>query len=155
MDISLREALVAEAGRLLEIEQAAFEAYRTILDPPSSVFRETPDLIRQKMATGTFLMACAGEQIVGLVFYQNHGDHTYLGRLSVLPEWQGQGIARTLITAVEQRARQFGTPAVQLAVRVALPQLIAMYRRYGYLISSEQRHPGYTHTTFVTMEKRF
>jgi ribosomal protein S18 acetylase RimI-like enzyme len=150
----LREAAIEEAEILLAIEQAAFDPYRTILDPQSSVFRETPAVIRQKMGEGTFLVACEGAQIVGMVFFQQRDDHVYLGRLSVLPGWQGRGIARILIGAVEGRARALGAPAIQLAVRVALPQLIATYKRHGFQIISEHRHPGYTHTTFVTMEKR-
>jgi ribosomal protein S18 acetylase RimI-like enzyme len=151
---ALREASPAEAERLLAIEQTAFAPYRALLDPPSSVFRETPDVIRQKMGEGAFLVACEGDQIIGMVFLQPHADHVYLGRLSVLPAWQGRGVARALIAAVEGRARALGAPAIRLAVRVALPQLIATYARQGFQVISEHRHPGYAHTTFVTMEKR-
>ncbi len=152
-DITICEAVAAQAATLLRIEQATFSVYQAILDPLPSVFRETPAVIQQKMEHGTFLIACNNDQIVGMVFYQCNEDHVYLGRLCVLQEWQGHGIARMLMQAVEERAAQFGMPTVQLAVRIALPQLIATYMRHGYRVSGEHCHPGYIHPTFVSMCK--
>ena len=154
LNIAIREAAEADAAILLEVEQAAFAVYQAILDPPPSVFRETPEVIRQKMAHGIFLAAWGMDQIVGMVFYQRNDDHVYLGRLCTLPAWQGYGVARTLMQIVEERAVQLGMPVVQLGVRLALPQLIATYQRYGYQIVAERCHPGYVNPTFVTMQKR-
>jgi ribosomal protein S18 acetylase RimI-like enzyme len=152
-DITIQHAVASQAETLLKIEQAAFSVYQAILDPLPSVFRETPAVIQQKMDHGTFLVACDKDQIVGMVFYQRNENHVYLGRLCVLQEWQGCGIARMLMQAVEERAAQFGLPTVQLAVRIALPQLIATYLRHGYRIIGEHCHSGYTHPTFVSMCK--
>lgn len=152
--ISLRAASADDAATLLQVEQAAFSAYHDLLDPPSSVFRETPATIAAKMQHGQFIVAQHGEQIVGLVFFQREEACVYLGRLSVLPTYQGRGVGKRLIDYVEQQAQSFGPPCVQLYVRKPLTQLQAMYQRLGYQVVEERTHPGYSAPTFVVMEKK-
>lgn len=151
--IGIREATSDEAETVLAIEQAAFNEYREILDPPSSVFRETPDTIREKMAQGQFLFALLENHPVGIVFNQPYERHVYLGRLAVLPDHQRQGIGAALIAEVERRARELGKNRVRLGVRVALPHLRDRYERLGYEFVEARSHEGYDEATWVVMEK--
>jgi GNAT superfamily N-acetyltransferase len=151
--ITLREATEAEAITVLELELAAFGEYRDKLDPPSGVFRETVEMVREKMSTGGFLLALLGDTPVGAVFYEHRGELMYLGRLSVRPEYQRQGIGQMLITAVEQRAREQGVARVRLGVRVALPHLRNRYERLGYRFVEAYSHEGYAEPTYEMMEK--
>lgn len=151
--IHLRKAHVSDAPLLAAIMHAAFEEYRGVLDPPSSVENETPDSVERRLKKGSAALAYRDEKPVGCVFYQPQGDHLYLGRLSVLPQHRGQGIARALIEYVEHQAAAQGLPRVQLNVRVALPHMQAYYTRLGYQPVRYGTHEGYTQPTYVTMEK--
>ena len=49
-------------------------------------------------------------------------DDLYFGRLSVVPEARGQGLARRLIEAVEDEARRRELAGVRLGVRIVLTE---------------------------------
>jgi predicted N-acetyltransferase YhbS len=152
-DIILRTATLSDIPSIVAIIHAAFQEYDGAIDPPSGAHHESADRIREKMATDRALLALVAGQPVGCVLYRDQGDHMYFGRLAVLPEYRGRGIAGALIGYVEARARAIGLPRVRLGVRVALPQLRARYERLGYRVTEERRHDGYDYPTYVIMEK--
>ncbi|MGH2405709.1 MAG: GNAT family N-acetyltransferase [bacterium] len=95
--LHLREATDDEVPILLAVLQAAFEQYRGRLDPPSGVHSETLETIRQKLKTGSAVLALVDDEVAGCVFYQQQASHMYLGRLSVLPKYRRQGVGQALI----------------------------------------------------------
>jgi predicted N-acetyltransferase YhbS len=151
--ITLRPATLSDIPTIVAIIHAAFQEYDGAIDPPSGAHNESADQIREKMATDRALLALLAGQPVGCVLYRAQGDHMYFGRLAVLPEYRGRGIAGALIACVEARAREIGLPRVRLGVRVALPRLRARYERLGYCVTEERRHDGYDHPTYLVMEK--
>jgi len=92
MEVHLREAADQDAPILLVVMQAAFAQYLGRLDPPSGVHRETVDSVREKLKTGSAVIASVGGEVAGCVCYRAEGAHIYLGRLSVLPHYRRQGI---------------------------------------------------------------
>jgi predicted N-acetyltransferase YhbS len=151
--VTLRPATLSDIPTIVAIIHAAFQEYDGAIDPPSGAHNESADKIREQMATDQALLALIAGQPVGCVLYRNQGDHMYFGRLAVLPEHRGRGIAGALIAYVEERAREIGLPRVRLGVRVALPRLRMRYERLGYRVIAERSHEGYTHPTYVIMEK--
>lgn len=149
----LREATDADIATIFAVTQAAFGEYLGQLDPPSGVHRETIETVREKLASGHSVLALLGDRVVGSVFYKPEPAYVYLGRLAVLPDQRGRGVATALIGYVERRARELGRPRVRLGVRVALPHLRARYERMGYRVVEERRHEGYAEPTYVMMEK--
>ncbi|HEU5015563.1 MAG TPA: GNAT family N-acetyltransferase [Roseiflexaceae bacterium] len=137
----------------LEVIRTAFAEHEGVLDPPSSVTRETLDSFRARMGAGRLLVAEADGQTVGCVLCRPEEDFVYFGRLAVLPAWRGRGIARQLVEHVEAEARAWGLWRVQLATRIALPHLRASYERMGYRVVSAHAHAGYSAPTYITMEK--
>lgn len=152
--IIIREAGEADIPTIVAITQAAFREYEGLLDPPSSVRDETPERVRAKLAEGVGLLAALADRAVGSVYYTPRDGHVYMGRLAVLPEFRRHGVGLALVGEVERRVRELGLPAVRIGVRVALPHLRGFYERMGYCVIAEHSHPGYSTTTFVTMEKR-
>lgn len=151
--IQLHQANETEASLLLEIMQAAFEEYRGQFDPPSGVHAETLETIQTQLKTASAVIALVRDETAGCAFYEPEGDHLYLGRLSVLPQFRKLGIGRALIDYVEAQAASFKIPRVQLGVRLALPHLKAYYERLGYRVIRYETHPGYSQPTYLTMEK--
>jgi ribosomal protein S18 acetylase RimI-like enzyme len=152
-EIVLRDASEDDIPAIIAVTRAAFEEYASWLNPPSSVPSETPEKVRAKLASGRSVLALAGDRLVGSVYYSPEEGYVYLGRLAVLPEYRGQGIGTALVAEVERRARALGRPRVRLGVRVALPQIRALYDRLGYQVYEERRHPGFDEPTYVMMEK--
>ena len=57
-----------------------------------------------------------------------------IGRMAVAPAVRGQGVGAAVLTALEDRARERGLPAVELHAQV---HAVGFYDRYGYLPISE------------------
>ena len=152
--IRIEAATVDLADPILAVIVAAFEQYRDHLDPPSGVFRESSDQIRHKLEAGGGFVARAHDTMAGAVLYHPYPDYMYLGRLAVLPAYRGRQIARQLIAAVEQAARDRQLPCVQLGVRVQLTGNQRLFKSLGYVVTGAHAHEGYAEPTYLTMEKR-
>lgn len=150
----IQAATVDDAPLLLDIIVRAFEEYRGKFDPPSGVFVETTASIRAKVESGGGFIAVREGQVLGVVLYQPESDHMYLGRLAVLPESRGLGVASRLVGAVERRALELGFTEVQLGVRLALSGNQALFERLGYHIFEHRSHEGYSEITTVQMKKQ-
>ncbi len=151
--MQIREARFDEHGQALELIRQAFVEYATLLDPPSSVGWETVESFRARMGDGGVLVLESNQQLIGCVLYERRGNDTlYLGRLSVLPAYRGQGLAKQLVAAVEAIAQAEARRIIQIGVRLALPKLIAMYQQLGYTITEYHSHQGYAEPTYVTMQ---
>jgi len=61
------------------------------------------------------------------------GARGYLGQLAVDPARQGEGTARLLVLAGEDHLRGKGCEAVDITVLSLRPELLPIYRRYGYV----------------------
>jgi len=80
-------------------------------------------------------VACDVEAIVGAACYAKEGDTVNLVMLSVLPRWQGRGVAHELVEAVVHAAREDG--AARLIVATSNDDLpaLAFYQRLGFAIT--------------------
>lgn len=100
--------------------------------------------VRDYMSRGHFLLAELAGAIIGCVYIEPRGDHSYLGLLAVEPKRQGTGLGRRLMDAAEELARSLGSRAMDL--RVISPragQLLPFYERLGYtFIRNEPFPPG-------------
>ena len=152
-DLELRAASADDLPTIVAITRAAFEEYRGVLDPPSGAHRETVENVRDKLASGTSVLALLDGRAVGSVYYSAAPEYVYLGRLAVLPDYRGRGVGAALVDYVERAARALGRLRVRLGVRVALPQLRARYERLGYRVYEERYHDGYATPTYLMMEK--
>ena len=87
------------------------------------------------------LIAEEGEALVGCVHLADLGGHlAYLGMLAVEPSLQTGGIGKKLMEAADRVARDvFGAKRIEMTVIDRREELIAWYRRRGYLPSGEVR----------------
>ena len=152
--VSIRSAEAADAEAIAAVIRAAFEPYRGRLQPSPSALCETAEGVDTRLAAGHGLAADAGGRIVGcvLVTLKDPGE-LYVGRLAVLPEWQGRGLGGRLMHATQTFARERGCTAMSLGVRIALTGNIAFFERLGFRFLKEERHPGYAEPTFISMVK--
>lgn len=152
--VALRTASAADAPAIAATIAAAFAQYRGRLVPESSAFRETPEAIVGQLANGSSaIVAERNGSMMGCVMIEVLEGDLYFGRLAVLPEARGLGLAKRLIAAVEDDARHRGLPGVRLGVRIALPDNQRLFTSLGYREISREAHPGFDHPTSINMRK--
>jgi predicted N-acetyltransferase YhbS len=149
----LRPALAADAGDIARILRAAFAAYDGKLQPRPGALSETAESIAAKLADHRAILAEAEGRPVGSVVYRPEGEGVYMGRLGVLPGWQGRGVGAALVNAVAGRAAAEGARAVTLNVRILLPDNVAFFRRLGFREAGRGTHAGFDRPTFWIMRR--
>jgi ribosomal protein S18 acetylase RimI-like enzyme len=150
----LRMARLSDQPVLVNLIHMAFAEYRGKLKPESGALRETLESVRSEMLTGSSaIIAERNGMAVGCVMIQEMDGDLYFGRLAVLPQARGLGLARRLIAAVEAEARRRGLPGVRLGVRVALTENQRLFSALGYLETSREAHPGFDYPTSINMRK--
>ncbi|MGB8260460.1 MAG: GNAT family N-acetyltransferase [Terracidiphilus sp.] len=124
-----RPATAADIPALVELINAAF-GIEEFLEGT----RTDPDRLAATMAKGELLVAEeAGGELLASVYLEPRGERGYLGMLAVRPERQGQGLASAVIRAAEDRLRSLGCTVVEISVLSMRPELLPLYRRYGYV----------------------
>ena len=150
----LRPATIADSAVLAATIAEAFEQYRGKLVPESGAFRETADGIAAELEKGAgAIIAERNGVVLGCVMTKLEAGDVYLCRLSVLPTARGEGLARRLITAVEDDARRRGLPGVRLGVRVVLTDNQRLFHSLGYREISREAHEGFDYPTSINMRK--
>jgi ribosomal protein S18 acetylase RimI-like enzyme len=152
--VVVRAAAVSDAASVAATIAAAFEQYRGKLTPESGAFRETTKGIAAELRKGaSAIVAERNGKVVGCVMTKTLEGDLYFGRLAVLPEARGLGVARRLIEAVEADARRRGMPGVRLGVRVVLTDNQKLFASMGYVETSRESHPGFDYPTSINMRK--
>lgn len=153
MEIKL--ANVSDAPIIHELMIKAFSKYKDVV-PPSSALEETVEsvttaLMEQEMGA----IAYVEEQPVGMVRFTISEDELYFFRLSVIPEKQGQGIAKKLVNYLEKYAKNKGIPTLKCKVRMMLPKNIHLYHSIEFRVSGEEivHKPNGLELKVVTMMK--
>jgi ribosomal protein S18 acetylase RimI-like enzyme len=152
--VALRTASAADAAAIAATIAAAFMQYRGRLVPEPSAFRETPEVITRQLGAGAgVIVAERNGTMIGCVVTEVLEGDLYFGRLAILPEARGLGLAKRLIGAVEEEARRRGLPGVRLGVRIALEGNQRLFQSLGYREISREAHPGFDHPTSINMRK--
>ncbi|MDX8532678.1 GNAT family N-acetyltransferase [Mesorhizobium sp. VK25A] len=138
---------------LLALIRRAFAYMDSVIDPPSSAHRLTPENLRHKARQETAFLAMENGRIVGCVFALERTNDFYVGKLAVEPGIQGRGIGGRLMLAVEDFARRRGKHAIELQTRIELTANHATFARLGFGETERTAHEGYDRPTSITMRK--
>lgn len=135
---------ITDSSRFDEINAVLTMAFKEAMEKNNFSFNHYDnfyDRLNEVLETnGKIFVALIGDKIVGTVSYTvsfvegrwyYDGDMVMLRHLSVLPEYQGNGIASALLDAVMQEAAQLNMP-----VRLITPEknrhAINFYRKNGF-----------------------
>ena len=116
--------------------------------------KETAETIAEHLSRGGGAVLEIGGAMAGAVLWEPQDDALYIGRLSVHPEHRRRGIARALVGAAEQQARQGGLTRLTLGVRLELEDNRRLFRSCGFEDVSFHRHEGHREPTWALMERR-
>nr|WP_304220257.1 GNAT family N-acetyltransferase [Fredinandcohnia onubensis] len=136
MEIKLADE--SDAPIIHELMIKAFMEYKDEV-PPSSALKETVESISTALKDNEKgLIAYVGEKPVGMVRFQIKENELYFFRLSVIPEEQGQGIAKKVLKCLEDYAKDKEIPKLLCKVRMAVPKNIMLYSSIGYSVYDEE-----------------
>ncbi len=116
----------------------------------------SPDSIAGQIAKGTcYVLTLADGRPVGFCAYAPEEGRMFLSKIYLRREARGQGLARKLLTLVEQKAKERGLLAVYLTVNKENAGAIAAYRAMGFQTVDAVKTPigsGYFMDDYI-MEK--
>ena len=87
-----------------------------------------------------FLIAAAGETVLGYANFLHVLDEGDIGNVAVAPEHRRQGIADALLDALCARAAALNLAFLTLEVRASNAPAIALYRKHGFQTVGQRRN---------------
>ncbi|GIQ60040.1 N-acetyltransferase [Flavobacterium collinsii] len=86
----------------------------------------------------TILKYTENDQIIGSVLLVEKGHQLYLGMLTVSPKLQNSGIGKKMLAEAENHAKTLGLSSIIMTVISVREELIAWYKRHGYVDTGER-----------------
>jgi GNAT superfamily N-acetyltransferase len=128
--LQLRLGETHDAEAITAVINAAFRrAESFLIDRDRVDFQTVRDLLRK----GKFLLADDNGILRGCVYVEPRGDRSYLGLLSVDPQFQKSGLGSKLMDAAENYCVQAGSRFMDLQIVNQRKELPAFYQRRGYV----------------------
>ncbi|MGN4123815.1 GNAT family N-acetyltransferase [Lysinibacillus sphaericus] len=136
MEIVLAD--VKDAPVIHEIMLQAFREYE-FATPPSSALSEAVVSIETALKDEEkAFIVYINKQAVAMVRFTVNDAGIYFFRLAVIPQNQGQGLAKTLIVELEKYARTHRKSISECKVRMSVQKNIELYQALGYVITKEE-----------------
>ena len=136
----LRPATAADAPAVAACVTAAYRHYiARIGKPPGPMLEDYDEVLRRDRV---FILEHE-RAIVAVVVLVIEPDRALLDNVAVLPQFQGRGFGRRLISHAEEEARRLGFGAIELYTHELMTENIALYRRLGYEEFARKTEKGY------------
>ena len=132
--LRLRPAAASDSPRLIPLINSAY-SIETFFEGT----RTDDERLAAMMNKGRIHLAeDSSGRIVACVYTEVRGSRGYLGQLAVDPAHQGAGLGRLLAEAAEDHLRRQGCEAVDILVLNMRPELLPLYRKFGYVESGTE-----------------
>ncbi|MGJ7913819.1 GNAT family N-acetyltransferase [Neobacillus sp. LXY-1] len=154
--MEIKFAEISDAPIIHDLMFKAFMEYKDEV-PPSSALEETVQSITSALIeVEKSIIAFVEDEPVGMVRFQLKEEGLYFYRLSVIPEKQGQGIAKKLLASLEEYAHKNEISTILCKVRMTMPKNIQLYSSIGYSIDNEEvvHKPNGINIQVVSMLKK-
>ncbi|QRY35695.1 GNAT family N-acetyltransferase [Bacillus sp. PDNC022] len=136
--MEIKFANLSDTSVIHDLMINAFIEYKDEM-PPSSALKETVQSVLIALKDGERSLICyIDNQPVGMVRFKIKEDSLYFYRLSVIPEMQGHGIAKKLLSFLEDFAIQKELTTIFCKVRMTVTKNIKLYSSMGYYIYDEE-----------------
>lgn len=154
MSIEIREAEIEEIDIVFRTMQESFMEYSGKLNPPSGALSETTEHILNTFKQGGGAVIAWNEiTAVGSARYRFIDNYIYIGRVSVLQEFRGRGICKSILKFVENKAKARGIYESRVEVRLSIPENIEMYKKLKYEVIEQKFYPERTDSWYVMSKK--
>lgn len=140
-------------SELLDLLHRCFAYMDSRIDPPSSLHRLSAEDLQRKAGTEDLYLAERDHTPVACLFGTPKEAWYYVGKLAVDPSCRGTGLARTLMDAASQHAKEAGLKGVELQSRVELTGNHRTFRAMGFHLVGASAHPGFDRATSLTFRR--
>ncbi|WP_428233153.1 GNAT family N-acetyltransferase [Flavobacterium sp.] len=134
-DISKLTALINSAYRGKNSKKG-WTTESHLLEGKRTTEKELTDIILNPK--NTFLKFTENQQIIGSVLFEEQDHQLYLGMLTVSPELQNSGIGKKMLAEGENHAKTLGLSIISITVVSVRSELIAWYKRHGYVETGQR-----------------
>ena len=134
-DFFIRRATAADETAILHCLASAFAPYRTSYSDGAWLDTVlTPETLQQRLASMNILVAVSPQEgTVGTIAFAANGESEgHLRGMAVLPEWQGQGVARALLQFAEDELMAMRCARITLDTTEPLQRATRFYEKHGY-----------------------
>jgi len=154
MTTNLRRAEVRGAPQITSLINSAFRIAEEFFVDGNRISIEG---VLEHFESGEFLLAEEEENLVGCVYLEHRGDHTYLGLLSVDPTIQRGGLGSRIVSGAEEYCRERGAKFMDISVVNLREELLPFYAKRGYIEIGTSPFPSNVklkvHCHFINMSK--
>ena len=112
---------------MLDIDRVAFPAFWRFDD------RALIESTRATPKSSVFVIMDGDLGLAGFAIVGYGQAISYLQRVAVRPDWQGQGMGRSLVRAASRSARRHGSRAILLNTQFDNTSAIGLYEAEGYV----------------------
>lgn len=145
----IRRAVPDDLQDVRECAEKAYQRYVARMGrTPAPV---TADFAAQIAAGQVHVATDDDARLEGFIVFYAKERHMFLENVAVLPQVEGQGIGKALITYCETEARREGLAAVHLYTNEVMTENLEMYPHMGYIEFARRREEGFSRVYF---EKR-
>ena len=124
-------ACESDLPQILALQKAAFESEARLVEnwdiPPLT---QTLENLVEEWRTGVILKALDGQTLVGTVRAHTTEDTVHIGRLAVLPQWQGRGCGSALMTAILSATK---AARYELFTSAKSERNLRLYQKLGFV----------------------
>jgi GNAT superfamily N-acetyltransferase len=129
-DIKIRSVRFDES----EVQNLVAENLRDLSERYGGTGDDTPITADDFAApNGDFLVAVADGELIASAGWRRHGDDAELKRMFTTKAARGRGVARRMLAAIEDSAREAGCRRMILETGDRQPEAIALYESAGYV----------------------
>lgn len=90
--------------------------------------------LKSQVQPELFLVGMAGSQLVASIMAGYEGHRGWLNYLAVSPQFQRQGIGRSMVEDATSKLAAMGCPKINLQIRTSNTQVIEFYKRIGFTL---------------------
>lgn len=124
-------ACESDLPQILALQKAAFESEARLVEnwdiPPLT---QTLENLAEEWRTGIILKALDGQTLTGTVRARIAEGTAHIGRLAVLPQWQGRGYGSALMTAILSAAK---ATRYKLFTSAKSERNLRLYVKFGFV----------------------
>ena len=136
---------------LLSLIQTSFKDMETRIVPPSSMHQLTEKSLREKANSETLFYVMSQGELVGCAFACIQEQVLYVGKVSILPDFQARGIGGFLISACKKFAKRSAITELEIQTRIELTENHVFFEKLGFKQVGTTAHSGYDLPTSITM----
>ncbi len=140
----IRKAKESEFGQIKDIYERICEEFKSSAYTSNWIYGEYPsdEILYSAVQDGALYVLVYNDRIVGAMVIKSEENKMMLNLLAVDPECRGQGYGQSLLSRLEDIARESECSRIEFVVVARNTPAINLYKAAGYEFSEEMIYPA-------------